>query len=358
VFANDIHHFATTIARALLVAEGPVPSVRVARKDLLENLRRNYEFLKPIIATRVEKERQALRVLVANGHWKPLFKFINSELEVPSPRRFRGVATASVSRADGKRFPYFLCSSYYASGYFGVEQSAMIDSLRYAIDLAPETRRGFYLTALLHAVSHCGSAPGHFAQFFTPHDEKSTMEIARYRTRSVLSRFASALAALQLPACLDRPQNEVFRSDATAFVGSLAENQQGEIAIYADPPYSRAQYSRYYHVLETLILYDYPEVTGKGRYRTDRINTDFSRKARVVKATDTFIAVAASVGPLFLSYPANGLLHSAGVDPLDLLSKYYANVGVLATAPIAHSTLGGAPGTAAVNVIENVYYAH
>jgi adenine-specific DNA-methyltransferase len=166
------------------------------------------------------------------------------------------------------------------------------------------------------------------------------------------------LRALRLPDCLDRPGNEVFRSDATSFVDSLRKTQHEEIAIYADPPYSRAQYSRYYHVLETLILYDYPEITGKGRYRADRINTDFSRKAQVVEATDKFIGAAANVGPLFLSYPANGLLHSAGVDPLDLLSQHYANVGVLAAAPIAHSTLGGAPGTAAVNVIENVYYAH
>jgi adenine-specific DNA-methyltransferase len=110
--------------------------------------------------------------------------------------------------------------------------------------------------------------------------------------------------------------------------------------------------------LETLVRYDYPDVICKGRYRTDRINTDFSRSAQVYKAMTRFVEAAAQTdAPLYLSYPANGLLFKAGGDPVEVLERHYTEVRVLAAAPLAHSTLGGAPGTAAINVTENVYYA-
>jgi adenine-specific DNA-methyltransferase len=35
------------------------------------------------------------------------------------------------------------------------------------------------------------------------------------------------------------------------------------VCVYLDPPYTRDEYSRYYHVLETLVRYKYPVVSGK-----------------------------------------------------------------------------------------------
>ncbi len=84
----------------------------------------------------------------------------------------------------------------------------------------------------------------------------------------------------------------------------------------------RHGYSRYYHVLETPIRYDYPGVSGKGRYRSNRFNTDFCRKAKVKTAME--------------EYPV---------------------AGVALSAMLPHSTMGGAPGAAAIGVLEEVYYA-
>jgi hypothetical protein len=36
-------------------------------------------------------------------------------------------------------------------------------------------------------------------------------------------------------------------------------------AVYLDAPYTREEYSRYYHVLETLVRYNYPSATGRGK---------------------------------------------------------------------------------------------
>jgi adenine-specific DNA-methyltransferase len=57
--------------------------------------------------------------------------------------------------------------------------------------------------------------------------------------------------------------------------------------VYADPPYCFVHYSRFYHALETLVLYDYPEIQKKnnvivkGRYREDRHQSPFALKLRL-----------------------------------------------------------------------------
>ena len=179
------------------------------------------------------------------------------------------------------------------------------------------------------------------------------------RRRSILQRFRDALINLSIPDCLNRERNSAFRGDATLFLQNKAPHiQQRSLVIYADPPYSRAQYSRYYHVLETLVLYDYPGVTGKGRYREGRVNTDFCRSAKVEEAMENFVKAAASIkSPLYLSYPENGLLHHVGGDLREILRRHYSKVEIVLSATLAHSTLGGAPGPAAVDVKESVYYA-
>ena len=178
------------------------------------------------------------------------------------------------------------------------------------------------------------------------------------RRQSVFQRFLAAIASLDLPKCLNRAANQVFHLEATAFVARLPEVAEHPFVIYADPPYSRAQYSRYYHILETLVLYDYPSISAKARYREGRFNTAFSRTAGVADAMRQFVAAAAKTGaPLYLSYPKNGLLYKAGAEPLEILLEYYPLASLAATTPLAHSTLGGAPGTAYTHVLEDLYYA-
>jgi adenine-specific DNA methylase len=103
--------------------------------------------------------------------------------------------------------------------------------------------------------------------------------------------------------------NQVFRSD---YRDLLKKIRNGDVsAIYADPPYSRYHYSRYYHVLETIALRDNPEVssnpaTGKmsrGVYRKDRHQSPFSIKSQSYRAFQELFGLSASLDcPLVLSY--------------------------------------------------------
>ena len=53
--------------------------------------------------------------------------------------------------------------------------------------------------------------------------------------------------------------------------------------VYIDPPYNSRQYSRFYHVLETLTLLDNPELTGVALKRPEENMSEYCRnKAPVV----------------------------------------------------------------------------
>lgn len=358
VFANDVHAFAEVIARTLLVVTARTPLPSEAWEELLPFYEKNFDRLQHAFAAHVSAEERLLSEVQIAG-WKQFLQFSQVEVARPVPRRISALAPISEYRTGRKRVPYSLFSRFYAHAYFGLKQSIEIDSLRYAIDRADQSRRDIYLFALLNAVSHCAATPGHFAQFLVPRDEANTRYVARIRRRSIRSYFNEALLALNKPRCLDRRANRVFRSDATEFVRSLAARARGtRLVIYADPPYSRAQYSRYYHVLETLVLYDYPDATGKGRYRDDRFETDFSRKGKVIGALGNFVEAAAITGsPLFLSYPRNGLVYQAGGDVLSILKRHYRKATIAASIDLNHSTMGAAPGSASIKVMEDVYHA-
>jgi adenine-specific DNA-methyltransferase len=359
VYANDIHAFAEIVARTLLVTASTAPLPSEAWTELRRSFDANMAALTEAFRLRLAKEAKILAQLRRPDGWQRLEEFTAGELQARVPRPAKGLPPLSVYREDPTSKPYSLFSRYFASTYFSAQQAAEIDSLRCAIDHADSDRRDIYLFALLHALSFCAAAPGHFAQYFVPRDEANTLYIGRIRKRSIVAYFNNALLAFTKPRCVDRRGNRVFRSDATDFLRDLHTGRsRAHLVIYADPPYSRAQYSRYYHVLETLVLYDYPAATGKGRYRDDRFETDFSRKSRVIKAMSDFVEAAAETGAsLYLSYPKNGLVYQAGGDVLAILKQHYRTARIAASVDLNHSTMGAAPGAASIQVMEDVYYA-
>lgn len=87
--------------------------------------------------------------------------------------------------------------------------------------------------------------------------------------------------------------------------------------VYVDPPYFKEHYSRYYHVLDTFYLYDYPELTFNprindvtvGRYRKERLISDFGKKAKVRSAfNNIFVKIGQSGSTLALSYAQTSLI--------------------------------------------------
>lgn len=358
LFTNDVHAYAATIATALFTGSSRKTTSLVAKPELLSNFERNKKELSKVVGSRLRDEDKHFSSQDIT-FWKAGLEFCRREMGRPPARKLPNLNRIADYKSTTVLFPYCLVTSYFAGAYFGLRQAIEIDSLRYAIDQAPIEHQSHYLAALIEVASHCAAAPGHFAQYLVPRNKRSFAYIRRIRRRSVLERFFDALDRAPRVECLNRPQNRVFNSDATELLRKKARYlSKHELVVYADPPYSRAQYSRYYHLLETLVLYDYPACLSKGRYRSGRHQTAFSQKAQVVGAMTEFSAAAANTGAkLYLSYPRNGLLSAAKTDVRDILRLHYKHVRVAAMRPLQHSTMGAAPGAAFQRVWEDIYFA-
>jgi adenine-specific DNA-methyltransferase len=359
VFTNDIHAYAHAIAQALLVAKGNPPTAVDTMALLKEEYMRNLSTLHVALGDMLEEERSCIRGADVRNGWMRFREMTIKRQAEFNPERLGSLGSRSAYAAGMIAEPYALCTLLFSHAYFGLEQATEIDSIQRAIDAVGGIHGDFYRLALLQSASACAASPGHFAQFLVPRDETNTKYIARIRRRSPLRRFLESVSKLSLPDCKERASNRAFQMDALTFVRHLGRYYRNrDFVIYADPPYSRAQYSRYYHVLETLTKYDYPTADCKGRYRPDRESTSFSRITSAANAMNELVkASAIAKYPLFLSYPTNGLVYRAGSDVMSILAEHYPKVSREVAVPLAHSTMGGGPGAASIDVIEEVYYA-
>jgi adenine-specific DNA-methyltransferase len=360
VWSNDVQEYAALVGRCHLKSQvGPLRSPDLSRV-LSSAFSANVKALRERFEADLRDEETALR----GSAVEPLSQLIDAWTHTGNDPGLAAEASRLADAPDS--FPYRMCTLSFAHGYFGLRQAIEIDSMRYAIDAAlaqgdlGSEQANWALMALLQAASVCASTPGHFAQFLRPNDLKSAARIIRQRARSPWGLFLDA-ADNHNPfgAAAWRKNNEVLCDDALTLWPTLDAYGLEHAIVYADPPYGKDQYSRYYHVLETLVRYDYPTATGAGRYRPDRFTTPFSLKTKVVGAFERlFTAISDRGWSLVLSYPSNGLFHQATPDPLDdLLERYFGQVSKALNTPVSHSTLGARHGASHVSTAEMVWLA-
>lgn len=96
-------------------------------------------------------------------------------------------------------------------------------------------------------------------------------------------------------------------TDLTASVGDVARvATTAEDTVYFDPPYTKRQYSAYYHVLETIHAGDAPEVGGVTGLRPWRDKaSDYCYKTRALDALRRLI-LSTSARQILLSYSNEG----------------------------------------------------
>lgn len=267
-------------------------------------------------------------------------------------------------REDPSLFPYHLCSSYYPNVYLGIRQAIDLDSLRYAIDQlrgrGAAAKRRHYLAALLHAASVTTSATSHFCQPRGLVRDAEVLAVLQRRSVSIPSRLLAFSRAIRATceATNPRPGSRANCADWRSLYASGGLDSVD--VVYADPPYTADNYSRFYHVLEVLTRYDYPELqvsrgtTTKGRYPVigERHQSPFCHKRGVDKELKALCTETAAQGAaLVLSYAEeNGLWFKIqaekGATPaearegfLDLARAAYRDVR-LETKGLLHSGQG------------------
>jgi adenine-specific DNA-methyltransferase len=120
---------------------------------------------------------------------------------------------------------------------------------------------------------------------------------------------------LRLPAIVPGP-GEASQQDAVA----LLQTRSADL-IYLDPPYNQHNYLRNYHIWESLVLWDKPEVYGVACKRVDcRTRTsDFNSKRRIHTAMGELIN-GADATHLLISFNNEG--HISREEMMDLLAVH------------------------------------
>lgn len=217
--------------------------------------------------------------------------------------------------------------TYFANAYFGIAQCCQIDALRSVIEqIKDEHIKSVLLTVLMSVMSATASTTTHFAQYLKVKNKSTCNNLLSKRKINIIEACKALLKEYrQVGLCSTEEQKkfDCYNLDFSECLDTITLNNS--TLVYADPPYFKEHYSRYYHVLNTLCLYDYPAMAinpqthklSVGRYREDRSVSDFGKKAKALGAFETLITKCADAGAwLMISYSDNSLVDIVNLQEL------------------------------------------
>lgn len=209
---------------------------------------------------------------------------------------------------------FHLFTKYYSGTYWSFEQCVWIDAIRCVAERHKDTHiYKAIMCSLISSMSYVTQSTGHYAQYRDV-NSRNMNDILIYRRRDIWIYFERKF--LDLVTNLNGTNTKSSRITNLDYLDCLRLIENGSI-VYADPPYQSVHYSRFYHALETLVRYDYPAVSHKGRYREDRHQSPFCKKTTVNEAfTSLFEAVNNKEAHLALSYSDTGMISLAKIIAL------------------------------------------
>lgn len=278
VYANDVESYAYNISNTLLKN-----SYKVNLKNINSNYKTNYKTLELVYKDLLEKEKLYLEknnslIIDFNNELPKIWK---KDFEI----KLNNIVIKTIDDLNNNtnKIPFCLFTLYYSGIYFGLKQSIQIDSIRYAIEQEDEKDRSVLLTCLYYAMKESSfSKDGHMAQPLN--QEKNTKRLFDVRSKDIYELFANKLNDFK-----DIKENniegEAFNKQFTDLIkDNRIINDVG--FIYADPPYTDMQYSRYFHLLTTVTNYCYPNMTYKngkltsGLYADNRFQSNISSRSK------------------------------------------------------------------------------
>lgn len=247
---------------------------------------------------------------------------------------------------------------YYGGLYFSYQQAIDIDAIATYAFSKDKAMKCKILAALMSATTDVVNTVGkQFAQPLKVSNKDGTLKknLARKilvdREMDVFEKFA-----VWFKYYMERPEStHTFDIICDDYIEVLKKLKPGDIeVIYADPPYTRYHYSRYYHILETICLHDNPDISttfpnGKGGlsraiYRNDRHQSPFCIKSKAPKAFDDLFKYAKKAqASIVLSYSPYDKKSGAtprllSIDEIvNIAKKYYDTVEVVSPGQFMHS---------------------
>lgn len=271
--ASDAQEFSCLLGIVQGGGMTPDKAEYIANK-VLESAREHFEQMPLYVKDNIEVERNFLSAELSTSTIESLAAWIRKYQRIANPLAPESAFLKDVQmrQSDSVKQPYLLFSAYYGNLFFGVRQAAEIDSLRFAIDqLTDPTEKDWALGALICAVSSCAyTYAGHFAQpkldgSVEGRIEQSSSKILDRRSLSVSHEFFVRLHNLGKESAKASFPVETVKGPWESAIQAIDKIivKDLPVCVYLDPPYTRDEYSRYYHILETLVRYDYPLIQGK-----------------------------------------------------------------------------------------------
>lgn len=360
VTACDIQHYSKVICDALLM---PITLTEDIATTFMLEIKNKKSSLLNAFAPLIELEDDAIN----NKKLETLSDIVeHGSLEVFNLEKTDSRISPALSQVNcnlkkaGLKGKDSLISRYYGGIYFSYLQAVQIDSIMAAIRKYSKTSdKNVLLAALLSTTSDVACTVGkHFAQPIKARDSKGNIKALVYnkaikdKTIDVITLYEEWLNKYM---ALEKVYhtNTVLQADYMDCLKMLPKDVK---TIYADPPYTRDHYSRFYHVLETIALDDLPEIStvkihgcthvSNGIYRKDRHQSPFCIRSKAPKAfDDMFRVVSESNRNLLLSYSPydeNKESHPRVVTIGQLVTwanGYFDNVEVVSAGHFTHNKL-------------------
>ena len=296
VYSNDVEYYSYIINEALMSKKRLVIDrnfKEVFYEKYMENLTRlkekffkNLELEEKFINYN-SKEELVKMYLEFPNMWKNKACFIEN-IKVTNPNDLR---------MNIKKMPYILTTLYYSTTYFSLKQAIELDSLRYAIEFTSKADKNKYLASLFYTIKEIVfSKDGHMAQ---PLDvEKNFLKLKKIFSKNTYEIFMTKLEEFGKEEFVETlNENKVYNLEYKEML--KIKNVINEVdTLYLDPPYTDMQYSRYYHLLNVIAKYDYPNFSyfrgkiTKGLYTEDRFQSSLSKKVTALTEIKKIVKLA------------------------------------------------------------------
>lgn len=292
VFANDAEYYASIIADAILN-----PAEIESAATLLQTLNAEYTAAINAQITPVLCFITAEQHFLESDNHAELLQLYHTYPTVWN-NQYSEITKGPLTVESLKSLKdYYLFTTYYASNYYGIKQALDIDCLIKIINTCFLPYRNALLSCLFYAMKEAVfSKDGHMAQPLSL--EKNQTRLLAQRQKSIYELFLKKFKEyISIPLSKFSGKNKVFHSN---FEELLKEELFSNVGlVYADPPYTDMQYSRYYHLLNVAANYDYPALTTskngytKGLYTEGRFQSKLSQRSSARQALEHLIQFCA-----------------------------------------------------------------
>ena len=363
VYASDIQEYSRVICSALI-------NTQIISTDFLQNflstIRDNNDNLIDAMLPLLDIEENAMANITSKESILQLVDIIEKGSlasfqqikEKSSISKFIELSLVNLEQLNISPIDS-LITRYFGGVYFSYKQAIDIDIILKQIYSVDPIYKDILLAPLLSTASEIVNTVGkQFAQPLRPRDNKGNIKknlgktISKDRSINVYETYANWLKKYTSikPA---HKNNIVVRQDYMDVLNNIPDNIS---VIYADPPYTRDHYSRFYHVLETISLRDIPQISttkkngetkiSRGLYREDRHQSPFCIKQQAINAfRQMFEKISSQNKILLLSYSPydeSKQTHPRVVTMCQLTSlakSYFNNVEIVSAGHFTHNKL-------------------